>query len=76
MVSQSNLYCPLLCTEVFSFDLASVLDPKISFSEQDAIDGAIIDGVFEGTSAILTPYDMKRLESYANYLVDYHLVRQ
>jgi N-acetyltransferase 10 len=61
-------------TKFFCFGFYSVLDPKISFSEQEGHEGAAIDGVFEGSSAMLTPYDMKRLESYANSLVDYHLV--
>lgn len=31
-------------------------------------------GILDGDTPVLTPYDMKRLESYANSLVDYHLV--
>ncbi|KAI5080911.1 hypothetical protein GOP47_0004094 [Adiantum capillus-veneris] len=63
------------CFKTFTPALAlSVLDPKISFSDQDAQEGAILEGIFEGSSPLLTPYDMKRLESYANNLVDYHLI--
>lgn len=63
------------CFRSFAPALAlSVLDPKISFSEQETHEGAAIEGIFEGKSPLLTPYDMKRLESYANNLVDYHLI--
>lgn len=63
------------CFRSFAPALAlSVLDPRISFSEQEAQEGATIEGIFEGSSPLLTPYDMKRLESYANNLVDYHLI--
>ncbi|MCO5612539.1 hypothetical protein L7F22_066807 [Adiantum nelumboides] len=63
------------CFKSFTPALAlSVLDPKISFSEQEAQEGAIVEGIFEGGSPMLTPYDMKRLESYSNSLVDYHLI--
>eukprot|EP00250_Pteridium_aquilinum_P001459 c11649_g1_i2 orf=138-3227(+) len=63
------------CFRSFPPGLAlSVLDPKISFSDQEAHEGASLEGIFEGSSPLLTPYDMKRLESYANNLVDYHLI--
>lgn len=52
----------------------SILDPKIEFSEHEARRGASLDGVVGGPAPLLSPYDMKRLESYASNLVDYHLV--
>jgi N-acetyltransferase 10 len=53
----------------------SILDPKISFTEQEGMEGASTENIFGGQTPILTPYDLKRLESYSNNLVDYHLVR-
>lgn len=55
--------------------LISILDPKISFTEQEGIEGASTENIFGGQTPLLTPYDLKRLESYSNNLVDYHLVR-
>ncbi|GJP66369.1 hypothetical protein CLOP_g23301 [Closterium sp. NIES-67] len=52
----------------------SILDPQIEFSEAQARDAAVPAGLMEGKAALLSPYDMKRLESYANNLVDYHLI--
>lgn len=54
--------------------LTSILDPKITFTEQEAMDGASTENIIGGQTPLLTPYDLKRLESYAGNLVDYHLV--
>jgi tRNA(Met) C34 N-acetyltransferase TmcA len=37
--------------------------------------GASTENIIGGITPLLTPYDLKRLESYASNLVDYHLVR-
>ncbi|KAJ7545348.1 hypothetical protein O6H91_09G116300 [Diphasiastrum complanatum] len=52
----------------------SVLSPKMSFTEQEAQDGVNSEGIFSGKTPLLTPYDMKRLESYANNLAEYQLI--
>jgi hypothetical protein len=52
----------------------SILDPKISFTEQEGVEGASTENIFGGQTPLLTPYDLKRLESYSNNLVDYHLI--
>ncbi|CAM6032806.1 unnamed protein product [Sphagnum compactum] len=52
----------------------SILDPKISFTEQEGMEGASTENIFGGQTPLLTPYDLKRLESYSNNLVDYHLI--
>ncbi|CAI5530430.1 unnamed protein product, partial [Closterium sp. Naga37s-1] len=52
----------------------SILDPQIEFAEAEAREAVIPAGLMEGKAALLSPYDMKRLESYANNLVDYHLI--
>ncbi|KAH7352706.1 hypothetical protein KP509_19G059500 [Ceratopteris richardii] len=63
------------CFRTFAPALAlSVVDPKINFSDQEAHEGSSLEEVFEGAAPMLTPYDMKRLESYSNNLVDYHLI--
>ncbi|KAF5839809.1 GNAT acetyltransferase 2-domain-containing protein [Dunaliella salina] len=53
----------------------SILDPRLTFSEADT-QAAIQRGVtitrIDATP--FTPYDIKRLQAYANNLVDYHLV--
>lgn len=51
----------------------SIIDPKISFSEQETQEGATMESIFGGKRSVLSPYDMKRLESYTNNLADYHL---
>lgn len=53
----------------------SILDPKITFTEQESMVGALTENILGGMTPLLTPYDLKRLESYASNLVDYHLVR-
>ncbi|CAI6009135.1 unnamed protein product, partial [Closterium sp. NIES-65] len=52
----------------------SILDPQIEFAEAEAREAVVPAGLMEGKAALLSPYDMKRLESYANNLVDYHLI--
>ena len=52
----------------------SILDPKITYTEQEAMAGASTENIIGGMTPLLTPYDVKRLESYASNLVDYHLV--
>eukprot|EP00850_Spirogloea_muscicola_P005761 SM000026S09010 [mRNA] locus=s26:915149:923348:- [translate_table: standard] len=53
----------------------SLLDPKISFTEQEAQSGVVNrETIFKGSNPLLTPYDLKRLESYARNLVDYHMI--
>ncbi|CAI5531434.1 unnamed protein product, partial [Closterium sp. Naga37s-1] len=52
----------------------SILDPQIEFAEAAAREAVVPAGLMEGKAALLSPYDMKRLESYANNLVDYHLI--
>ncbi|KAL3697204.1 hypothetical protein R1sor_011280 [Riccia sorocarpa] len=52
----------------------SILNPKFKFDENEALEGATTEGIFGGKTPLLTPYDMKRLQSYANNLVDYHMV--
>lgn len=52
----------------------SILDPKITYTEQEAMAGASSENIIGGMTPLLTPYDVKRLESYASNLVDYHLV--
>lgn len=51
----------------------SVLDPKISFSEQDIQEKASPESISRGKIP-LSPYDMQRMESYTNNLADYHLI--
>ncbi|XP_024541678.1 RNA cytidine acetyltransferase 1 [Selaginella moellendorffii] len=58
----------------FSPGLAlSVLKPQIDFDEESQ-ETISTEGILGGKNALLTPYDMKRLESYANNLADYHLI--
>lgn len=57
------------------FLCCSILDPKITFTEQETMVGASTENIIRGLTPLLTPYDLKRLESYASNLVDYHLVR-
>ncbi|GBG87241.1 hypothetical protein CBR_g45300 [Chara braunii] len=52
----------------------SILDPKIVFSEQESSEGVRAPGVVGSGMALLSPYDMKRLDSYSRNLVDYHLI--
>ncbi|XP_024376532.1 RNA cytidine acetyltransferase 1 isoform X1 [Physcomitrium patens] len=52
----------------------SILDPKITFTEQETMVGASTENIIRGLTPLLTPYDLKRLESYASNLVDYHLI--
>ncbi|KAG6541499.1 hypothetical protein Mapa_017096 [Marchantia paleacea] len=52
----------------------SILNPKFKFDENESIEGATTEGIFGGKTPLLTAYDMKRLQSYANNLVDYHMV--
>ncbi|XP_047316281.1 RNA cytidine acetyltransferase 1-like [Impatiens glandulifera] len=49
----------------------SILDPKINFTEQPS---NLSDGCSTPLTEILTPYDMKRLESYTNNLADFHMI--
>ncbi|KAL4195527.1 hypothetical protein AMTRI_Chr05g73770 [Amborella trichopoda] len=51
----------------------SILDPKINFGEQAPSEEPSISGIL-GMKAMLTPYDMERLDAYANNLADYHLI--
>lgn len=53
---------------------SSVLDPRINFTEHESAESTA-NGIQESPREVLTPYDMKRLESYTNNLADYHLVR-
>eukprot|EP00252_Welwitschia_mirabilis_P011487 TRINITY_DN25743_c0_g1_i2.p1 TRINITY_DN25743_c0_g1~~TRINITY_DN25743_c0_g1_i2.p1 ORF type:complete len:908 (-),score=163.33 TRINITY_DN25743_c0_g1_i2:567-3083(-) len=67
----------LLCSAFRTFTPAlalSILDPKLGFSEQEVQEGATLEHIFGGNKLSLSPYDMKRLESYADNLVDYHLI--
>ncbi|KAH9311211.1 hypothetical protein KI387_026246, partial [Taxus chinensis] len=67
----------LLCSTFRSFSPAlalSVLDPKISFSEQEMQVGASTESISRGKRLLLSPYDMQRLESYTKNLADYHLI--
>ncbi|CAM6087692.1 unnamed protein product [Calypogeia fissa] len=60
--------------QAFSPALAlSILNPKYKFEEQETA-GVSTDWIFSGKTPLLTPHDMKRLESYANNLVDYHMI--
>ncbi|CAI5465564.1 unnamed protein product [Closterium sp. Yama58-4] len=52
----------------------SILDPQIEFPETEAREATVPAGLMEGKAALLSSYDMKRLESYASNLVDYHLI--
>ncbi|KAK9130064.1 hypothetical protein Sjap_010551 [Stephania japonica] len=52
----------------------SVLDPKINFTELQPAATATSDGCGTLSNAILSPYDMKRLEAYCNNLVDFHMI--
>ncbi|KAG0616549.1 hypothetical protein M758_5G124300 [Ceratodon purpureus] len=52
----------------------SILDPKITFTEQESMAGASTENIIGGMTPLLTAYDLKRLESYASNLVDYHLI--
>lgn len=70
-------FCQLLGYSFRSFPPAlalSILDPKITFSDKEFSEGPSVEGIMGGNAPLLTPYDMKRLESYANNLVDYHLI--
>eukprot|EP00268_Persea_americana_P066419 TRINITY_DN9034_c1_g1_i1.p1 TRINITY_DN9034_c1_g1~~TRINITY_DN9034_c1_g1_i1.p1 ORF type:complete len:1032 (+),score=211.38 TRINITY_DN9034_c1_g1_i1:177-3272(+) len=51
----------------------SVLDPRINFTEHESAESTA-NGIQESPREVLTPYDMKRLESYTNNLADYHLI--
>jgi N-acetyltransferase 10 len=58
-------------------DFASIIGLSI---DESANAGAILDGVPSATltkaelDGLLTPFDLKRLESYANNMLDYHVV--
>ena len=53
----------------------SLLDPVLSFSEEEGAAGTSPSAVLRADGAPLSPHDMKRLASYAAALVDHHLVR-
>ncbi|XP_058111016.1 RNA cytidine acetyltransferase 2-like [Magnolia sinica] len=50
----------------------SILDPKINF--KDELTASTENGFLKSPKELLSPYDMKRLESYTNNLADYHLI--
>ncbi|GAQ78702.1 N-acetyltransferase 10 [Klebsormidium nitens] len=52
----------------------TIVDPKISFSEQEAQAGPSGQGIVGAGDTTFSPYDMKRLDSYSRNLVDYHLI--
>ena len=55
----------------------SLLSPALAFSEEEAAAAApsAADGVRRADGAPLSPYDMRRLQSYASNTVDHHLIR-
>ena len=58
----------------FDLNSTSVLDPKINFTELDPSEDTI--GEFlNAIRYLMSAHDMKRLEAYADNLVDFHLVR-
>lgn len=58
----------------FDLNFTSVLDPKINFTELDPSEDTI--GEFlNAIRYLMSAHDMKRLEAYADNLVDFHLVR-
>ncbi|OAE26338.1 hypothetical protein AXG93_4324s1040 [Marchantia polymorpha subsp. ruderalis] len=70
-------FAPALALSLLMFLIVcctSILNPKFKFDENESIEGATTEGIFGGKTPLLTPYDMKRLQSYANNLVDYHMV--
>ncbi|PRW57974.1 N-acetyltransferase 10 [Chlorella sorokiniana] len=53
----------------------SILDPKLTWSEaeqQAAVQQGVVVRKADGSG--LSPYDLKRLQAYANSLVDHHLI--
>ncbi|GMN33414.1 hypothetical protein TIFTF001_004140 [Ficus carica] len=52
----------------------SILDPKINFMEQQESGKSALGGSLDSIKEILSFHDMKRLEAYANNLVDYHMI--
>ncbi|CAI7807913.1 unnamed protein product [Closterium sp. NIES-53] len=67
---------PALCLRLLKKSLHCTLVVlfSIEFAEAEAREAVVPAGLMEGKAALLSPYDMKRLESYANNLVDYHLI--
>lgn len=53
----------------------SLLNAKLSFSDQECAAGASLQAVPKADAKPLSPHDMKRLASYAAALADHHLVR-
>ncbi|KAK1320408.1 UPF0202 protein [Acorus calamus] len=51
----------------------SILDPKITFMEAEP-SLSTSNEISRPQEALLSPYDMKRLEAYANHLTDYHMI--
>ena len=80
VISLTCASCLLWGNYIFLISLlgsfCSIIDPKISFSEQETQEGATTEKIFGGKRSVLSPYDMKRLESYTNNLADYHLVSE
>lgn len=54
----------------------SLLSPKLTFSDEEAAAGAMEGAVVRADGQPLSPYDMKRLQSYSSNLVDHHLARR
>lgn len=50
---------------------SSIVAPKVDFTEQDKTTASTDDSL----RTLLTAHDLKRLESYTNNRVDYHMVR-
>lgn len=53
------------------YQCTSIVASKISFAEHETLS----DENSKPLQALLSPYDMKRLEAYTNNHVDYHMVR-
>lgn len=53
----------------------SILDPRLTFGESET-EAKVQEGVEvrRTDGAVLTAYDLKRLQAYSNNLVDYHLI--
>ncbi|EXB24806.1 hypothetical protein L484_005185 [Morus notabilis] len=59
---------------IMEYKLAmSILDPKIKFMELES-GTTTFDGFVDSIKEMLSFYDMKRLEAYANNLADYHMI--
>lgn len=51
----------------------SVLDPKINFTEVDPSEDSIVE-FLNAIRYLMSAHDMKRLEAYADNLVDFHMI--